>query len=70
MSRFFNKKAIIRRWTQQAIECYTIGCRCSQCEMNELMKGKCQMKHVVLELVRVLGRPKGNDYDTNNTRAD
>ena len=56
-----NKSATVRRWTQTAMECYGRGCRCSGCFYNDFFAGspqKCQMKHTVLELVRVIGRPK------------
>ena len=48
----------IKTWTQSAIDCYKIGCRCSMCQLNEVMKDKCRMKHMVLELVRIHGKPK------------
>ena len=59
--------ASIKRWNQTAIECYKIGCKCSECHLLdnlELTKDKCKMKLAVFELVRKLGAPDvtKNDY--------
>ena len=53
----------MRKWTKTAIECYTIGCDCSKCEINNLITNKCLMKYTVLELVKTIGAPqiKRND---------
>jgi len=49
-------------WTPTAIECYEIGCRCSECNINNIyFKGSsfsCKMKETVIELVRKYGVPQ------------
>ena len=47
-------------WTSTAKECYKSGCRCSKCLIPDLReeKSKCQMKAVVLELVKKFGVPE------------
>lgn len=46
------------KWTPAAIECYKKGCNCSICEIKNYIKSQsCQMKYVVIELVRVYGAP-------------
>lgn len=45
-------------WTQQAIDCFEIGCRCSKCFINKNIESKCLMKSTVIELVRRFGKPK------------
>ena len=51
-----------RRWTQTAIDCYNKHCNCKNCHLNKLyfeIQGiKCRMKYYVIELVRLLGKPK------------
>ena len=50
--------SITQNWTEQAIECYTLNCNCSQCSIK---KGRysfvCQMHKVVDVLVNSLGVP-------------
>lgn len=51
----------LRRWTVSARDCYLIGGNCEICPYFELMKNQprgCQMKAVVLELVKAHGKPK------------
>ena len=54
-------------WTQTAIDCYSIGCRCSICDLYKIYFSKrnykCKMKDTVIELVRKLGVPEVNAYD-------
>lgn len=49
-------------WTKQAKDCYKMGCCCPVCEIYQNVfkeSGyKCQMKYVVLELVRRKGIPE------------
>lgn len=50
-----------KRWTPTAIECYTLGCNCSKCNLYKIYFSqsifKCKMKDTVIELVRKIGRP-------------
>lgn len=57
-------KTVLKKWTPAAIDCYNIGCRCSECKVNKIMKDKCRMKAVVLELVRIFGKPKKDDIES------
>lgn len=51
-----------RMWTRAAIECYSIGCNCSKCELIKELESvnpyTCRMKSAVIELVRKLGKPE------------
>lgn len=51
--------SITQNWTEQALECYSIGCDCSKCS---LAGGKysfiCQMPKVIDVLLKSSGRPK------------
>ena len=48
-------------WTQTAIDCFKLGCRCSKCHLYEIYfkdnTFKCKMKDTVIELVRKIGIP-------------
>ena len=52
-----------QNWTQSAIDCFEIGCRCSICNLNRIYfknsNFKCKMKEAVIELVRKYGVPEG-----------
>lgn len=52
------KGDVARRWTRSAVECYEIGCMCSRCYLPLIMETPCQMKIVVMELVRKFGKPE------------
>jgi hypothetical protein len=50
--------SITQNWTEQALECYRLNCKCSQCSVT---KGNysfiCQMPKVVDVLIKTLGNP-------------
>ena len=50
-------ESITQNWTEQALECYQLGCDCSKCSIS---KGKysfvCQMPKVVKILLK-MGKP-------------
>ena len=50
--------SITQSWTEQALECYSIGCDCSKCS---LAKGNysfvCQMPKVIDILIKFVGKP-------------
>ena len=54
-------ETISKNWTPTAIDCFSIGCICSKCNLYKLyFKNnifKCQMKQTVIELVRKYGKP-------------
>jgi len=56
--------ASVRRWTKAAVDCYKRGCICKNCFFHETYfkhyRSGCFMKFTVIELVRVLERPKDN----------
>ena len=53
-------ESITQNWTEQALECYQLGCDCSRCSIS---KGKysfvCQMPKIVEILKVVAGEPEG-----------
>ena len=53
--------SITQSWTEQAIECYSIGCNCEKCSLS---KGDysfvCQMPKVIEVLINSLGHPYDN----------
>ena len=57
-------ETISKVWTQSAIDCYSIGCNCSICNLNRIYFSKrtykCMMKYTVIELVRKIGKPEKN----------
>lgn len=54
-----------RYWTQGAVECYSRGCVCQDCELFEILGKNCKMKESVLSLFRQLGAPP-DDFDILN----
>lgn len=50
-------ESITQNWTEQALECYKLGCDCSRCSIS---KGKysfvCQMPKVIKILLK-MGKP-------------
>ncbi len=50
--------SITKSWTEQALECYSIGCDCKKCS---LAKGNysfvCQMPKVIEILIEFAGKP-------------
>ena len=54
-------ETLAKNWTPTAIDCYRIGCRCSECNLYKLFFkksfSKCKMKETVIELVRQIGAP-------------
>ena len=54
-------ETISKNWTQSAIDCYSIGCNCSICNIYKIYfvnsRYKCMMKATVIELVRKTGKP-------------
>ena len=53
-------ESITQNWTEQALECYKLGCDCSRCSIS---KGKysfvCQMPKVMKILLK-MGKPATN----------
>ncbi len=60
-------ETVSKNWTPTAIDCYSIGCSCSKCNLYRIyfLKSniRCRMKDTVIELVRRLGTPKEESYD-------
>ena len=56
-----------KSWTQTAVECYSLGCVCSKCNLYWIYfadsERKCKMKDTVIELVRKLGKPDKESYE-------
>ena len=51
--------SITQSWTEQALECYSIKCDCSQCSLkNGHYSFKCQMARVIDILINAIGRPQ------------
>ena len=59
-------ETISKNWPPTAIDCYSIGCTCSKCNIYKIYfaksEGKCRMKDTVIELVRRLGIPTKENY--------
>lgn len=53
--------SITQSWTEQALECYSIGCDCKKCS---LAAGNysfvCQMPKVIEILINLTGKPRNN----------
>ena len=53
--------SITQSWTEQALECYSIGCNCKMCSLrNGNYSFKCQMPIVIDILIKNLGEPNIN----------
>ncbi len=53
--------SITQSWTEQALECYAIGCDCRKCSLrNGQYSFKCQMPKVIDVLINLIGKPKIN----------
>lgn len=51
--------SIMQNWTEQAIECYSLGGDCSRCSIAQgHYSFVCQMSKVVKSLVKTLGKPQ------------
>jgi hypothetical protein len=48
------------RWTRPTIACYNRGCRCEGCSLIPPLETlhRCGLKAIVIELVRLYGRPE------------
>ena len=63
-------KSVFVRWTKSAIECFSIGCQCTKCKLRKTLETNCRMKSVVLELVRIHGRPKKDAFGNYISEED
>jgi hypothetical protein len=53
--------SITQSWTEQALECYSIGCNCKKCSLsNGSYSFKCQMPKVIDTLINIIGKPQVN----------
>lgn len=50
--------SITQNWTEQALECYSIGCNCKKCSLkNGNYSFVCQMPRVIDVLISAVGKP-------------
>lgn len=53
--------SITKTWTEQAIECYSIGCDCKKCSLaGGNYSFVCQMPKVIDVLIKFSGKPTVN----------
>lgn len=53
--------SITQSWTEQALECYSIGCNCKKCSLKSgNYSFVCQMPKVIDILINVVGQPRIN----------
>lgn len=57
MKQIKQTSKILSKWTEQAIECYKLRCNCSLCQIKNIMESRCEMKNIVVELVKKHGAP-------------
>ena len=51
--------SITRTWTEQAVECYSIGCDCKKCSLaGGNYSFVCQMPKVIKSLLKEIGVPE------------
>ena len=66
MANIFNQvpDGCLLHWTPAAIQCYKSRCKCSSCDIIKglctITPENCNMKAVVLQLVKKFGRPSIN----------
>ncbi len=59
--------SLLKNWTQQAFECYSIKCNCAKCSINRKQYSfVCQMPKVVKELLKNNIKPEGEFIETNS----
>lgn len=53
--------SITQSWTEQALECYSIGCDCKKCSLaGGNYSFACQMPKVIEILINATGKPRIN----------
>lgn len=53
--------SITQSWTEQALECYSIGCDCKKCSLaSGNYSFACQMPKVIEILINATGKPRIN----------
>ena len=51
--------SITQSWTEQALECYSIGCDCRRCSLSRGgYSFVCQMPRVIDALINLIGKPR------------
>ena len=51
--------SITQSWTEQALECYSIGCDCKRCSLtNGGYSFVCQMPKIIEILINITGKPR------------
>lgn len=51
-------ESITKTWTEQALECYSIGCNCRNCSLaGGNYSFVCQMPKVIDILIKFVGKP-------------
>ena len=51
--------SITKNWTEQALECYRLGCNCSECSIAKAHYSfDCQMPRIIEILKAVAGEPE------------
>lgn len=59
--------SLIKNWTLQALECYSINCDCTKCSINKTKYSfVCQMPKVIKELIRQNIKPDVSLFDNGN----
>ncbi len=48
---------IFERWTVGAIYCWSRNCQCEGCLYTRIMESACKMKHSVIRLIKLHGKP-------------
>lgn len=60
-------ETVSKNWTPTAIDCYSLGCYCSKCNLHKIYfadsEFRCRMKDTVIELVRKYGAPKKENHE-------
>ncbi len=52
-------ESLTQTWTEQAVECYSIGCDCSKCSITKARYSfRCKMSEVVGILLEKYGEPQ------------
>lgn len=59
--------SLLKNWTMQAFECYSIKCNCEQCSINrQKYSFVCQMPKVVKELLKNNIKPDVSLVEANS----
>lgn len=56
---------LLMGWSDSAVDCYEIGCKCRNCFIKKNFDLNCKMKKVVRILLKLYGKPVLKEFEDN-----